>query len=199
MNLVANTKPVTFEQYMTGIFDCPWSDCRWVEGELVPVPPEYGQNNEIAQYLFFQFKLHITTAGLGYGVCIKDTDIEVESEKHQTRKPDVMVLSTETRELLRNRSAVITQKMAPPLLIVEVISKNYRSVDTVEKNQEYLDRQVPEYWTVDWDCTKPHIIVRTLDKTLNTYTQKRYEVGDMVVSGILPTLNLTVDRILAAA
>jgi len=122
MNLVAKTVPVTFEQYVSRAFECPWSDCRWAEGELVPVPPEYGQNNEIAQYLFFQLKLHITTAGLGYGVCMKDTDIEVDSDKHQTRKPDVIVLSAETRKVLRDRSAVITKEMPPPLLIVEVIS-----------------------------------------------------------------------------
>ena len=54
-------------------------------------------------------------------------------------------LSASTREALCDRSAVITKEMTPPLLIVEVISKNYPSVDIVEKHQEYLDRQVPEY------------------------------------------------------
>ena len=42
---------MTFEQYVTGQFDCPWSDCLWVEGDIVEVPPETGLNNEIARYL----------------------------------------------------------------------------------------------------------------------------------------------------
>lgn len=73
-----------------------------------------------------------------------------------------MVLSADTRNALRGRSAVITSAIEPPLIIVEVISKNYRNVDLIEKQQEYLDRQVPEYWTVEWDCAVPHIIIRTL-------------------------------------
>lgn len=49
MNLTAKQQsPISFEQYVSGKFDCPWSDCRWVEGALVQVPLESGQNNAIA-------------------------------------------------------------------------------------------------------------------------------------------------------
>ncbi|MEM9217821.1 MAG: Uma2 family endonuclease [Cyanobacteria bacterium P01_F01_bin.150] len=199
MNLI--TQPISqisFEQYMAGEFECPWSDCRWESGEIVPVPPEYGENNEISQYLFFQFRLHIINQGLDMGTCIKDTDIEVNSTKHRTRKPDVMVLSADTRAALRGRSAVITKAIDPPLIIVEVISKNYRNIDLVEKKQEYLDRQVPEYWTVEWDCAIPTIIVRTFDAATRSYRSHQYQNPDVVQSTILPNLKLTVNQIIAA-
>ncbi|MEM9219605.1 MAG: Uma2 family endonuclease [Cyanobacteria bacterium P01_F01_bin.150] len=189
---------VSFEQYVSGQFECPWSDCVWVDGEIVEVAPESGRNNRIAQFLSVEFTLHSRTQKLGLGICHKDTDIEVNSTKHQTRKPDVMVCSRTLTALLDDRSSVVLKSMGPPLIIVEVISKNYRNVDLVEKVKEYADRAVPEYWTVDWDRSDPLIIVRDFAPQTKQYVEQGYRPGDTVVSKILPGLKLTVDGILKA-
>ena len=189
---------ITFENYVAGNFDCPWSDCLWVDGELVQVPPESGQNNAIARYLFLQFKLHAMQAGLALEICIKDTEIEVNSTKHRTRKPDVMVISTDLDQALRNRSSVITKDLEPPVVIVEVISKQYRNVDLIDKEQEYLERVVPEYWTVDWERTDPHIIVRSLQEQPSRYVAQTYRPGAMVLSTMMPELRLKVEDVLEA-
>ena len=189
---------MSFEQYVSGQFECPWSDCVWVDGEIVAVAPESGQNNSIAIFLTLEFGFYSRSQGLGLGICHKDTDIEVDAIKHQTRKPDVMVCSRELRALLKDRSSVILKSMEPPLIIVEVISKNYRKVDLVEKVQEYSDRLVPEYWTVDWDRADPMIIVRDFDPQTGQDVERVYRPGDTVKSKVLSGLKLTVDQILAA-
>ena len=189
---------MSFEQYISGQFECPWSDCIWVDGEIVEVAPESGRNNSIAVFLTLEFGLYSRSQRLGLGICHKDTDIEVDSIKHRTRKPDVMVCSRELRALLKDRSSVILKSMEPPLIIVEVISKNYRKVDLVDKVQEYGDRAVPEYWTVDWDRSDPMIIVRDFDPETKQYVERVYRPGETVASKILPELKLTVDEILRA-
>ena len=123
--------------------------------------------------------------GLELGVCYKDTDIEVQSSKHRTRKPDVMVLSSALNAAIRDRSSVITFSDEPPLLVVEVVSKDYRNIDLVEKEQEYLARGVQEYWTVDWDRVDPQILVRILHQTLGRYITQTYRPGDVVQSKVL--------------
>ncbi|MGK7887883.1 MAG: Uma2 family endonuclease [Leptolyngbyaceae cyanobacterium] len=187
---------VTFEQYVSGGFECSWSDYVWVDGELLEVALESGKNNRIARLLAFKFELYSQARNLGLGVCHKDTDIEVDSVKHRTRKPDVMVCSRELTTLLDDRSAVILKSMVPPIIIVEVISKNYRNVDLVEKLQEYRDRSVPEYWTIEWDTPEPQIVVRNLDLQTGQYVERIYSPGDVVRSQVLPELTLTVDEIL---
>ena len=189
---------MSFEQYISGDFEYPWSDCLWVDGDIIEVAPESGQNNSIAHFLSVEFTLHSRFQGLGLGIFHKDTDMEVDSIKHQTRKPDVMVCSRELRALLKDRSSVILKSMEPPLIIVEVISKNYRKVDTVEKVQEYADRAVPEYWTVDWERSDPLIIVRDFDPRTKQYVERVYRPGDMVESKVLPGFKLSVDEILKA-
>ncbi|MEM9219004.1 MAG: Uma2 family endonuclease [Cyanobacteria bacterium P01_F01_bin.150] len=189
---------ISFEQYVSGQFECPWSDCVWVDGEIVEVAPESGQNNQIAFRLAVKFEIYSQTKNLGLGVCHKDSDIEVNSIKHRTRKPDVMVCSSKLKANLKDRSSVILKSMDPPLIIVEVISQNYRNVDLVDKAKEYCDRAVPEYWTVDWDRPDPLIIVRDFDLRTKQYIERTYRPGDTVVSKVLPELNLTVDEILKA-
>ena len=192
------TLSISFEQYIAGEFEEPWSDCVWVDGEIVEVAPESGQNNRIAFKLAVKFELYSEAQNLNLGICHKDSDIEVDSLKHQTRKPDVMVCSRELAELLDDRSSVILKSMAPPLIIVEVISKNYRKVDLEEKAQGYGDRAVPEYWTVDWDRADPLIIVRDFDPQTQQYIERVYRSGDTVESKVLPGFKLTVDEILRA-
>ncbi|MEM9219003.1 MAG: Uma2 family endonuclease [Cyanobacteria bacterium P01_F01_bin.150] len=189
---------ISFEQYVSGQFECPWSDCIWVDGEIVQVAPESGQNNNIAIFLTLEFGFYSRSQGIGLGICHKDTDIEVNSIKHRTRKPDVMVCSAKLKAELKDRSSVILKSMDPPLLIVEVISKNYRNVDLEEKAREYCDRAVPEYWTVDWDRPDPLIIVRDFNPQTKQYIERTYRPGDTVVSKVLPELVLTVDEILKA-
>ena len=80
----------------------------------------------------------------------------------------------------------------------EVISKNYRKVDLMEKHQEYRDRHVPEYWTVEWDCKVPTIIIRTLSPNGLSYRSHSYQSTDSIQSSILPNLSLTVTQIIDA-
>ena len=83
-------------------------------------------------------------------------------------------------------------------MIVEVISKQYRNVDLIDKEQEYLERVVPEYWTVDWERTDPHIIVRSLQEQPSRYVAQTYRPGAMVLSTMMPELRLKVEDVLEA-
>ena len=70
----------------------------------------------------------------------------------KNRYPDVTVLRTEHLEQLRSLGkSAITLDMAPPLLVVEVVSPgpDNRRRDYLDKRNQYEWRGIPEYWLVD--------------------------------------------------
>ncbi|NET37535.1 MAG: Uma2 family endonuclease [Cyanothece sp. SIO1E1] len=88
---------------------------------------------------------------------------------------------------------------------MEIASGDW-STDLVEKQEEYEALQVPEYWIVDYRgqipakyCQRgngPKVIVLTL--TGGVYQKMEYLQDEVVPCTTFPSLELTVDHILAA-
>ncbi len=114
-------------------------------GELIPVPPESGFNIEIANLLF---ALLLPIVGhrriRGHGL-----ELEVRGEP-RNRFPDLTVIREEHVAQLKSRNT-IRLSMAPPLLVVEIVSPGevQRNRDYVAKRMQYEDLGVPEYWIID--------------------------------------------------
>ncbi|MGB3612847.1 MAG: Uma2 family endonuclease [Elainellaceae cyanobacterium] len=114
-------------------------------GELIEVPPESGANVQIANRLFLQFALIFGTDQVrGHGL-----ELEVQGEP-RNRYPDLTIIRPEHIPQLKSRNT-IRLSMAPPLLVVEVVSPGelQRERDYRAKRQQYEDIGVPEYWIVD--------------------------------------------------
>ncbi|HZG37765.1 MAG TPA: Uma2 family endonuclease, partial [Nodosilinea sp.] len=118
----------------------------------------------------------------------------------ENRSPDLMVLTPELAAQLGGESGAITLEMSNPLLVVEVVGAypspcddNYRR-DYLEKRQQYEQRCVPEYWIVDPTAAEVTVLAR---QPQDDYQGQSFQGQQRIKSSNFPTLNLTVDELLA--
>lgn len=160
-------------------------------GELVEVPPESGKNVQIANRLFLIFALLLGPDRVrGHGL-----ELEVRGEP-KNRYPDFTIVREEHIQLLKKRNT-IRLSMAPPLLVIEIVSPGdlQRDRDYVAKRQQYQDLGIPEYWIID-----PQVeTVLILELAGTTYTEVSTLQGDDGLrSSQLGTLNATVAQLFEA-
>jgi Uma2 family endonuclease len=140
------TRPrfTTFEEYLEyeedseGLYEL-------FNGELIAMPPESGWNIQIANRLFLRFALLIGSDRVrGHGL-----ELEVRGEP-KNRYPDLTIIREEHIQQLAKRNT-IRLSMAPPLLVIEVVSPGdiQHDRDYIAKRGQYQDLGIPEYWIVD--------------------------------------------------
>ncbi|MBW4474976.1 MAG: Uma2 family endonuclease [Stenomitos rutilans HA7619-LM2] len=161
-------------------------------GELIEVPPESGKNTAIAVFLLLQFAaivghLRVRPHGL---------ELEVRGEP-KNRYPDLTILQPEHVQQLDQRNT-LRLSMAPPLLVVEVVSPGdlQRDRDYIAKRMQYQDREIPEYWIIDPQLETVLVLVLTGDRYTESGTFRR---SDAIQSSQFGTLNFTPAQLFAAA
>ena len=183
------TKPrfLSFEEYLS-YDDGTEKLYELFNGELIEVPPESGLNVEIANLLFLIFLPIVGHRRVrGHGL-----ELEVRGEP-RNRYPDFTVIREEHVQLLMKRNT-IRLSMAPPLLVVEIVSPGelQHDRDYVAKRSQYQDRGIPEYWIID-----PQLkTVLILELTDAGYTEVATLSGDEPIrSPQLGELNLTATQL----
>ena len=160
-------------------------------GELIEVPPESGFNVEIATFLLVQFASMLGSRRIrGHGL-----ELEVRGEP-KNRYPDLTIIREEHIQLLKKRNT-IRLSMAPPRLVIEVVSPGdlQRDRDYIAKRLQYQDLGIPEYWLVDPQAEE----VLVLELIGATYTEvDTFRGNDLLRSPQLGTLNVTVAQLLTA-
>ena len=158
-------------------------------GELIEMPPESGLNYQIANRLFLVFALMLGTDRIrGHGL-----ELEVRGEP-KNRYPDLTIIREEHIQLFSQRNTILLA-MAPPLLVLEVVSPGeiQRERDYIAKRIQYQDCGITEYWIVD-------PIQDTLDLYVlqnNKFQHKvQIEKKGIIPSEIFPGLDLDLERIL---
>ena len=97
--------------------------------ELIEVPPESGINVQIANRLFLIFALFIGTDGVrGHGL-----EVEVNGEP-RNRYPNLTILREEHIQQLARNTLRLT--MAPPLLVIEVVSPG-----ELQRDRDYIAKR----------------------------------------------------------
>lgn len=160
-------------------------------GELIEVPPESGFNIEIANFLFTVFLPFVGYRRIrGHGL-----ELEVRGEP-KNRYPDLTIIRDEHIEQLARRNT-IRLSMAPPLLVIEVVSPGelQQERDYVAKRAQYQDRGIPEYWLID----PPQQLVTILELQNGTYAEVgAFRGQDRLISPNFPDLSLTAEQVLNA-
>jgi Uma2 family endonuclease len=146
-SISTTSKRLTFEEFLT--YD-DGTDTRyeWVDGQLLEMPTESPENNQIARGLFLALAKLVPLALLAY----KDTEIEVSGQRATCRIPDLLVHTEESAAALLGASrSIVTRDMPPPALIIEIVSPGApnRIRDYRYKRTEYGARGIAEYWIVD--------------------------------------------------
>ncbi|MGF1569658.1 MAG: Uma2 family endonuclease [Nodosilinea sp.] len=180
----------TFDDFLT-YAEAAEGYCELTYGELVEVPPESDGNLYCALQLYEALKAvvdmrQIRLQGLALAM----------PGQPKNRYPDLTVLRPEHPEQLRELGqAAITLAMAPPQLVVEVVSpgaENHRR-DYIEKRNQYEWRGIPEYWILDPGLAQ----VTVLSLTPQGYDEALFQGSAVVESPSFPTWSLTAEAMLS--
>ncbi len=185
----------SFEEYLSADpSDLPEGRFEYWNGELVPVMAESGFNALLANCLF----MLLVNAGVPIAI-LRPHSCEVEVPgTPRTRFPDLTVLEEIHVPLIALRERV-TRDMAPPRLLVEVVSPgdeksdNYQR-DYVQKVRQYAAIGVPEYWLIDPD--RAVVLVGMLMD--GEYQFQEFRGDAPICSPTFPGLNLTAAQVLGA-
>ena len=180
-------RKLTFDEYLT--YD-DGTDKRYEfnDGELVEVPPPIGLHERIIAFLCFFLTLE--SKQKSYPYCVRANGVEIWTG-NRTRRPDVCVLSKQQELDILKKAAIL---FTPPLLIIEVVSPDYRHVDRQEKWNEYQGIGVFEYWIVDAGLG----IISVLSMVNEAYQEVVFHLGEQIISPTFVDIQLTVDDILNA-
>ncbi|NET58824.1 MAG: Uma2 family endonuclease [Symploca sp. SIO2E6] len=189
---------LTFEQYLE--YD-DGTDNRYevFDGELRPVPSESELNSWIAQYLGRKLETFVTMRQVKLQKL--DLAVPVFPGMPLNRQPDLTVVRPEhIQQMAKLGKMAITLDMAPPQLVVEVVSpyrnqkdENYQR-DYTDKVQQYQERGIPEYWIVDPIAQ----LVTVLVLFNGQYQATEFNGLQRIVSRIFPQLELTAEQVLEA-
>jgi Uma2 family endonuclease len=185
----ANLRIATFADYLA--YD-DGTDRRYelTYGDLIEVPPESDRNVLISRVLD-----RALSDIVGFQrVRTHQLAVEVMGQP-KNRFPDLTVLRPEHLEQLQALGqSAITLEMAPPLLVVEVVSSgaDSRRRDYFDKRNQYEWRGIPEYWIVDpqEEC------VTMLAMVEDVYAETVFNIGEAVVLPMFPQWQLTVEEML---
>jgi Uma2 family endonuclease len=188
MVVATQTKLMTLEEYLN-YDDGTDILCELVNGELIPMPPESHQNQQVSISLLAYFlKLGIPPQLLRNQIAIS-----VMGGRATARIPDLTVLSEDlVLELSETNRSTILSDMPPPTLVVEVVSPKQEKRDYRYKRSEYAARQIPEYWIVDPILAK----VTILELVEGMYEEKVYTAEQAIISPQFSQFNLTAQQIL---
>lgn len=165
-------------------------------GELIEVASEDDDNLMIAAVLL-SLLVQLDGGILKKRVRIGNKELQVPpmGDKCVNRKPDVMVLRSEHREVARQ---AIKFGMVPPLFVAEVVSpgdknsENYLR-DYVWKREQYQWWKIPEYWIID-----PHLEqVTALVLADGEYQESVYAGQAQLTSAVFPAMTVTAEDLIA--
>ncbi len=160
-------------------------------GELIEVPPESGDNVEVATSLLIDFAGLVGRSRVrGHGL-----EIEVRGEP-KNRYPDLTIIREEHVALLKSRNT-IRLTMPPPLLVVEVVSPGsiQRDRDYIAKRRQYEDIGIGEYWVVDPDLEQVTVLAMQDDQYEEAGVFRNCQT---ISSPTFPDLRLAADTVLKA-
>ncbi len=159
-------------------------------GDLIEVPPESDENVLISRAID-----RALSELVGFRrVRTHQLAIELPGQP-KNRFPDLTVLRPEHLDQLQSLGkSAITLDMAPPLLVVEVVSPGAenRRRDYLDKRNQYEWRGIPEYWIVD----PPERCITVLAMVEGTYTEAVFTADEVVVSPTFPTWSMKVTEML---
>lgn len=180
---------LTFEEYLT-YSDGTDNRFEFVEGRLILMPPATGFHEEIIAWLLTRLTLEVIQRSLPLQV--RPNGTEVRTTGRRTRRPDVIVITQQQADEIRNVSAILE---TPPPLVVEVVSPESIGRDYETKTLEYAAFGIPEYWIVDPLLNRVSVLL-LVD---GVYEETMFVGSQSLVSQTFWELTLTAEQALLAA
>jgi Uma2 family endonuclease len=115
--------------------------CEFVRGEVVIHSPATAEHQDLVRFLLRLLDGYCEARGWGK-VLTGPAAIKVLPDV--VREPDLFVLPPE--EVPKAKGMPLSVR---PALVIEVMSPSTRTIDLVEKAEDYALAGIPEYWAVD--------------------------------------------------
>ncbi|MGK7930647.1 MAG: Uma2 family endonuclease [Microcystaceae cyanobacterium] len=181
-------KNYTFEEYLA-YDDGTDNKYELVNGELKLMPTASGFHTLILMLIYDILKEEIKK--LQHEWKVTPANVGVRTAKNKSRIPDLMVLSAEQCQALRNMTTAVLE--TPPLLAIEIVSPSNADDDYRYKRSEYAVIEIPEYWIIDPQDKK--VAVLLLESGF--YEVSEYQDNQEIKSTLFSNLKLTVNQIFA--
>lgn len=196
--ITTKARDLTFEEFL----DFESDDDRLYEledGEPIEMAEPSWKHEAIAKFLERRYDNEIEQSDLPY-----DTGrlILVKVGTKRGRRPDVVVFPDHYVIDEAAQSALTL----PPLLVVEIVSKQNWKQDYTTKKNYYLNCGISEYWIVDPIPRGsaeflevpgvPTVSIALMEK--GQYIMRQYRGSDVVRSRLFENLKLTADQIINA-
>jgi Uma2 family endonuclease len=186
--MTATSQKMTLEEFLA--YDDGTDNLYELEnGELIWMPSESEINRRIAMFLL----AYLLQQGIpSYRLSMK-TEVAVSGTRVSVRLPDLLVLSEElATELQGATRSIVLMDMSPPLMAVEVVSRNQEKRDYRYKRSEYAARGIAEYWIIDPILKQ----VTILELVQGFYEEKVYRGSDRLNSPLFTQIDLTAEQLL---
>lgn len=123
-----------------------WHDedirAEWVAGEIIVMSPASRLHQRLAKFITTILTLYVEPRGLGEVI---PAPFQMKpSPSLPGREPDVLFVAQQRVEIIRDNFVD-----GPADLVVEIISRESRTRDTIDKLSEYEEGGVKEYWLLD--------------------------------------------------
>lgn len=170
----------TYEEYLL----LPEGDRReLIEGELLVTPAPGEKHQRYSGNIEFELRKFLEAHPLGL---VYDAPFDVILDHHNVVQPDILVV------LQEGRSKIVSEGVrGAPDLVIEILSPSTAARDLVYKRHLYHRFRVKEYWVVDPDRERCHVL---------TWEEKEYkeivrEGQDRVSSSLLPGFELDLSKV----
>ncbi len=150
-----------------------------VDGELYVTPPPATRHQVVCSELGFLLQLHLRASRLGQLI---HGPVGVRSADDVVVEPDLVVVLAANTGRIRKEWV-----LAPPDLVVEVLSPGTARRDLVVKRELYERGGVAEYWVVDPEANQVEVLVLEGGRYRTLATFGRAET---LRSALLPGLEL---------
>ncbi len=187
---VTKTKGLSFAEYLTF---SDGTDTRYelVNGELVPMALGTGRHGQIIDRTYQALRQKITEMGMPLIVIQGQVGVRIPRGfgLATVRIPDLVVMKLTDWQALQDKPAVIDFDLAPPVLVVEVVSPSTKNIDYRTKRTEYAARDIPEYWIIDPIEHKISVLVNSD----GWYDLQEFGMEQMVISPTFGELQIFLD------
>ncbi len=147
---------------------------EFVRGEVVMHSPATAEHQDLVRFLLRLLDGYCEARGWGK---VLTGPAAVQLAPDVVREPDLFVLPPE--EVPKARG---TPLRARPALVIEVISPSTRTIDLVEKAQDYAAARIPEYWAVDLE--RRELAVHRQGSEAGGYRVERVASGQVESSAV---------------
>lgn len=152
-----------------------------IDGEHYVTPSPLLRHQELSARLLVAFRIHLQAHSVGHAYA---GPLDVILSDHDVVEPDLLFVSNERREVLRD------WVHGAPDLVIEILSPSSRRTDEVTKRHLYERSGVREYWIVDAELEMVKVFRRAPAGGFGRAVPLTREDSDVLDTPLLPGLSV---------